>query len=179
MVVVWQHYHERKFYFDNIYAQRVDPTGNTRWGEHGVAICTAPGLEQSISLVEDGQGGVVAVWQDERDIYPDLYAQRISGVPVCTAEGHQILPALVKSGRDRFFVSWRDYREDYGIQQQDSIYGQKLNLARKGLWTENGIQLPVQQQKGLAWTPVVVGHPSGQVDLVWSYSGDIYLHRLR
>lgn len=63
----------------DVYAQRIDPTGVLKWGDDGVAVCTYI-LDQVVTrLCSDGAGGVIISWQDRRsgsDFY-DIYAQRI------------------------------------------------------------------------------------------------------
>ena len=79
LVVVWQHYFRQKLYFDNMYAQLVDSTDNVGCGEYGVGMCAGHSSEKSLWFVGDGQGSVVAVWEDEPDIDSVLYVQRING----------------------------------------------------------------------------------------------------
>jgi hypothetical protein len=40
-------------------------------------------------MIRDGKGGVVVVWRDDRDVFPDIYAQRIGadGTPQWKANG--------------------------------------------------------------------------------------------
>ena len=142
LIGVWQIY--ENFINDEFYAQRIDQNGNKRWDESGVLICNAPGIQRNVSITSDGHGGVITVWSDERDIYSDLYAQRIdtdgklgwkeNGLPICTAGGHQDKPSLVQSSGDQFFVAWPDYREDYGDESNDAIYGQQFDLDGKVAW---------------------------------------------
>ena len=82
IIVLWQVY--ENFINDQLYAQRIAPDGSKLWQDTGVPICTAPGIQKHASIVNDGEGGFIAVWRDERDIYSDLYAQRIraDGTPV-------------------------------------------------------------------------------------------------
>jgi len=189
IIIVWQLYDN--FINDDLYAQRIDRTGKKRWDENGVTICNAPGIQKSASIVSDGHGGIVAVWRDERDVYSDLYTQRIgeggkpqwdiNGIPLCVAGGHQEAPFIVRSGKDEFFVAWLDYREDYGEKSHDAIYGQKINLDGKALWEKDGI--PICTADNEEQPPFVVSSESGEVTIVWSDArnalGDIYLHRIR
>lgn len=67
----------------DIYAQRVNESGEVQWSIDGVAISTAPGHPQACLLISDGDGGAVVVWEDSRngtDAVPgwDIYAQGIS-----------------------------------------------------------------------------------------------------
>ena len=119
------------------------------------------GIQKNRSIASDGRGGVVAVWRDERDVFSDLYAQRIgadgtpqwkpNGIPLCVAGGYQDKPFLVRCGENDFFVAWLDFREDYGEESNDAIYGQKINLEGKTLWAENGG--PPIHGRGCASTP--------------------------
>ena len=105
LIIAWQIY--ENFINDNLYAQRIDPKGRKLWANEGVKICDAPGIQKNASITSDGNGGVIAVWSDERDVYSDLYAQRVgafgtirwkeNGVPICTAGGHQDRPFIVPS----------------------------------------------------------------------------------
>ena len=50
-------------YWD-IYSQRVDAGGTTKWANNGVAICTAREIwyAESLSTIPDGSGGAVMTW---------------------------------------------------------------------------------------------------------------------
>ncbi|MCZ6681084.1 MAG: hypothetical protein O7E52_28015 [Candidatus Poribacteria bacterium] len=189
LIVVWQIY--RNFINDDLYAQRIDREGKKRWGESGVPICTAPGIQKDASITSDGSGGMVAVWRDERDIFSDLYAQRIgadgkpqwafNGISICVAGGHQAAPFLIRHRDREFFIAWLDYREDYGDESKDAIYGQKINLAGEALWAENGI--PISTSSGEKLVPYVVRSDSAELTVVWSDArhdlGDIYMQRVK
>ena len=189
LIVVWQIY--ENFINDDFFAQRIDPAGNKVWELNGVPICDAEGIQKNRAITSDGRGGVVAVWRDERDVFSDLYAQRIdadgrpqwklNGIPLCTAGGYQDKPFLTQYGEDDFFVAWLDFREDYGEESNDAIYGQKINLEGKILWTENGI--PLCTADGVQQPPYVVESESGILSVVWSDArsdiGDIYMYRLK
>ena len=46
-----------------------------------VPLCTAAGDQLSPTIVSDGAGGAIVVWQDSRSgsANPDVYAQRVKG----------------------------------------------------------------------------------------------------
>ena len=187
LIVVWQIYDN--FINDSLYAQRIDQAGIKRWGENGVTICNAPGIQKHASLVNDNYGGFIAIWRDERDIYADLYGQRIdadgklqwkeNGIPICTAGGHQDRPFLVRGQGDRFFLAWLDFREDYGEESQNAIYGQQIDLDGKTLWEKDGVSICTV--KGEQQPPFVVRTESGDLIVVWSDArrdlGDIYMRK--
>ena len=53
------------------------------------------------SVIGDGNGGFIAVWRDERDIYSDLYMQHIgaNGTPVWEKDGIPLLHCWRTSGQ--------------------------------------------------------------------------------
>lgn len=62
-----------------IYAQLIDSTGDTLWGEGGVAVTTAhKPLLVSPVLVDDGLGGAIIAWGDQPPGTFDIYAQRVN-----------------------------------------------------------------------------------------------------
>ena len=187
IIVLWQVY--ENFINDELYAQRIAPEGIKLWGEKGIALCTAPGIQKHASVVSDGSGGFIAVWRDERDIYADLYMQRIradgtavwekDGIPLCTAGGHQDKPFIVRTEANRFFVAWLDYREDFGEESSDALYGQQIDIDGNVLWEENGSAISIRE--GKHYPPFVVSVGDGHWVVVWSNTqrdnGDIYLKR--
>ena len=52
----------------DIYAQRIDVDGVTRWAIDGVAVCNAPGDQVSAAVHPDGAGGVIVAWEDFRQL---------------------------------------------------------------------------------------------------------------
>ena len=189
IIVVWQIYED--FINDQLYAQRISPDGNRLWQDAGIPICTADGIQKHAAIVNDGEGGIIAVWRDERDIYSDLYAQRIradgslvwekDGIPICVVGGHQDNPFIVQTAEKRFFVAWLDFREDFGEKRIDAIYCQKIDLDGNLLWEEDGVPISISTSKGEHGPPVVVSVDKGELCVVWSNNqqdnGDIFFKR--
>ena len=83
----------------DIYAQRVDASGNVQWITDGIAICTASGDQMFTYIVTDGSDGAIVAWQDHRGDDWDVYAQRVdasgnvqwttNGVAISAASGDQ------------------------------------------------------------------------------------------
>ena len=186
-VVVWQVY--ENFINDQLYAQRIAPDGSKMWQEEGIPVCTADGIQKNAAIVNDGEGGTIVVWRDERDIYSDLYAQRIhadgtlgwekDGIPICTVGGHQDKPFIVSTEESRFFIAWLDYRGDFGEASVDSIYCQKIDLDGNLLWEEDGV--PISTSEGEHYPPFVISVGNEKLCVVWNNSqrdsGDIFLKR--
>jgi PKD repeat protein len=114
----------------DIYAQRIDSEGNTRWPPNGTAICTAANQQEYPQIISDGSGGAIITWQDYRSgNNRDIYAQRIdsegniqwtpNGAAVCTAVNYQQSPRIASDGSGGAIVTWEDYRSgNYDIYAQ-------------------------------------------------------------
>jgi hypothetical protein len=143
-IAAWQD--RRSGTFDNIYAQAVNADGQKLWADNGVALAPSTGVQYYPQAVDDGSGGMVVVWQDNRrgsdyDIYGQAIGRagtplwRPEGTPICVATGHQYNPQLVRQG-STVVASWQDRRSgDF------DIYAQGLSLAGDVLWTVDGEQL--------------------------------------
>ena len=70
-------------YFDEVeyFVQRFtfDGVRAAGWPEGGLRVCGAPGVRVGLRLAEDGRGGVLLAWQDERDLFGGggIYAARV------------------------------------------------------------------------------------------------------
>ena len=64
----------------DIYAQRIDAEGSVLWGPDGVPICTESAVVQNPQIVDDGAGGAIVFFVDERGVC----AQRVD------ADGHKL-----------------------------------------------------------------------------------------
>ena len=74
----------------DIYAQRINKTGDTQWGNgkiwggvedrNGTVICNANGHQYRPQICSDGAGGAIITWYDFRngESNCDIYAQRIN-----------------------------------------------------------------------------------------------------
>jgi predicted lipoprotein with Yx(FWY)xxD motif len=126
--VAWQDYRSGSSY--DIYAQRVSAAGAPQWTANGIPICTAANSQESPTIVGDGLGGVIVVWQDYRggSSY-DIYAQKVNaagtpqwpadGMPLCTAANSQASPTIVSDGSGGAVATWRDSRSsNYDIYAQ-------------------------------------------------------------
>jgi hypothetical protein len=117
-IVVW--YDFRAGIDWDVYAQRVDASGAIQWPADGISLSVATGDQVGPEIASDGAGGAIVAWHDERDMSPDIYAQRVNGsgeslwkedgVPVCTASGAQIDPRVIGDGVGGAIVAWDDER---------------------------------------------------------------------
>ncbi|MBI3194567.1 MAG: T9SS type A sorting domain-containing protein [Ignavibacteriae bacterium] len=116
-----------------VYAQRINSSGNVQWIANGVAICTAPYDQILPKLVSDGAEGAIITWEDQRQYQTgsatDIYAQKISGsgavqwttngVTISTAPNGQFAPVIASDDNGGVVIVWNDLRNDnYDIYTQ-------------------------------------------------------------
>ena len=85
----------------DIYAQRVNSSGDVLWSTNGVSVCSqAADQSDGFALAAPGNGAIV-FWVDNRNLAQDIYAQRISGsgLQVWTTDG---IPLGATSDGKRF-----------------------------------------------------------------------------
>ena len=141
-IVVWQ---DQRTGINDLYAQRVDAAGNALWTLGGVPICIAGPPETHPCITSDGAGGAIIAWEDVRNTYPDIFAQRVNasgvvqwaanGVAVCAVALNQFDPAIVSDGAGGAIVTWVDYRSATNAD----VYVQRINGAGVKQWTEGGV----------------------------------------
>lgn len=129
----------------DIYAQRVDSSGNILWTLDGVSVAVKPNTQQDPYIISDGNHGAIIVWQDSSVGAWDIYAQHLDGlgnalwtaggIAVCAAPLYQINPKMAEDGWGGALVTWQDFRNsnDY------NIYAQRVNSSGVTQWTSGGV----------------------------------------
>ncbi len=171
---------------NDIYAQRMDASGNPLWTTGGVAICTASSTQDYPWVVSDGFGGAIITWEDHRFGTEDIYAQRVdasgtvlwttNGSSLCSAAGDQKLAKLVADGSGGAIITWEDERTG-----EKDIYARRINSTGILLWGTDGIA--VCAATGDQSAPRLVNDGSGGVIITWQDSrpdnaSHIYAQRL-
>lgn len=195
---VWSDYrNDPQFYTRaQLYAQHMTARGEALWEKDGIPICELQVNQQQPYGIPDGSGGFIVVWWDERNIFADIYAQRIdvngkslwggegadlkNGIPVCTEAGVQRLPQLVPTDEAGVIVYWLDYREDFADLTEDAIFSQRLDADGNPLWEIDGI--PVCSAPKEQISPQAVSTNGNAAIIVWSDARgadyDIYIERV-
>lgn len=175
---------------EDIYAQRINAAGAMQWTANGVPVCVVSGSYQGLAKsVEDGSGGAIISWRDDRNGNADIYAQRINGSgitqwtlngePVCTATAVQEKGGIVSDGAGGAILTWQDSRN--GATNVD-VYAQRISSAGISQWTMNGVAVctAIDYQQGVK---ICAGN-AGTSFIVWhdyragSTNADIYVQRL-
>ena len=143
IIVAWQDARSGSAY--DIYAQALDAAGAMRWAPAGIPICTATGTQVLQVATEDGAGGAIVAWRDQRGADADIYAQRVdnagtvlwtaNGAAVCDTIGTQSDVRILNDQQGGAFMLWRDRRSGTNYD----IYAQRVNPTGTMLWTKNGV----------------------------------------
>lgn len=135
----------------NIYAQRINHSGEVQWVENGVEVTTAGALQQRPRMVSDGAGGAIITWDDQRvvDYSADIYAQRINstGSPEWTVDGVaitvqtgavQIIPRMVSDGSGGAIIAWSG-SNGILVDPYGNLYAQRVNGSGMLQWSASGV----------------------------------------
>jgi hypothetical protein len=180
------------YYNDQIWAQRVDASGNTVWPANGIPIDTTPGDSGWPVLLKDGMGGAIIAWSSGHAITRgDVRAQRVdaagnvqwtvNGVDVSADVDSEGNVGIVPDGAGGAIVSWAQTPVGQSIQD---VYAQRIDAAGNIHWGPSGVAVctaPDMQYGSRSASLASDGH--GGVILAWQdrRSGsdfDIYALRL-
>ncbi len=172
----------------DIWAQRIDSSGQAVWANGGISACTNNSNRINHKAQRDGKGGAIITWQDERSGTYDIYAQRLNAngqrlwgdnaAVVCIANGVQTTPKIdPEKERDGVYISWIDGRNgsDY------DIYCQRVDSNGTSLWGPGGMPVCTATDNQSAMD-IVSNNKINGVIITWkdkrSGSFDIYAQKL-
>ena len=161
----------------DVYAQRVNSSGEIQWAEGGVAISLAGGGQYHVRIISDGvasPNGAIIAWYDERNGDRDIYAQRINsaGVVQWTADGvavsadtgtSQDNPEMVSDNDGGAIIAWHDNRSG-----NYDLYAQRIDSDGASLWTTDGVEV-VSSENSLSRLKIITDDSHGAI-LGWSDS---------
>jgi len=92
----------------DIFIQRLDAQGFTKWVDGGKAVSINPGNQFNHKIIQDEESGCIVVWEDYRNGNSDIYAQRVdssgnilwdsAGVAISVLPLDQEDPQIVSDG---------------------------------------------------------------------------------
>jgi len=184
-ILVWQDYRNGG---SDIYAQRIDRSGNALWRfPEGVVVCGAGGDQVALSSVTLNGEAYVA-WEDYRGGTGDIYIQHLfsdgtaeygnTGSPVCVAPGDQRNPSLGLTTAGSPIVAWEDYRTPES--QVYAYVGTGSWNGREGISPADGN--PMCMSSGFQQAPTVISDGNGGALVFWEDyrdgDADIYGQRI-
>jgi hypothetical protein len=185
--------------FKDIYAQRIDSSGNIVWKSfpNSVPICQGFSTQEFSStfpqICSDDSGGAIMIWMDRRnDVTPlflkwDVYAQKVDangnvkwqvdGVPVCTAADDQEQPVIVSDNAGGAIATWKDYRSGNW-----DIYAQRLRGSDgAALWGSNELAICTVMPGGKS-QPGITSDGGNGAYIIWgdprSSGSEVYMQRV-
>jgi hypothetical protein len=175
-IITWQDNRTGDF---GVYAQRLDASGDIRWGTGGAVLAGSGGYPV---IAPDGAGGAIVTFVANLDIY----AQRVNasgavqwaanGVALCTASYTQQEPQITSDGAGGAIVVWLD-----GRNGNLDIYAQRVNASGAIQWTTNGVAIctALDEQRYFQ----IISDGSGGAIVAWSdlrsaSTYDVYVQRV-
>ncbi len=129
----------------DIFAQRLDPSGDPYWTQDGVPVCTVAGSQDQGQAVSDGNGGIIVAWKDARSETVAVYVQRLSffGTPRWTRGGVTVtqnvrdgwLRSVVSDAMGGAILVW-DNLESFG---DSDVFAQRIDASGAKLWQPEGV----------------------------------------
>jgi hypothetical protein len=164
--------------FTEIYAQKLDTSGNPLWGSTDVTVNqNTTGTQEDAAVAVDSAGNAYVVWSDYRNgsIDGEIYAQKLnsSGVPKWGSNDlkvnqnlsllRQRTPDIAVDSDNNIIVIWEDNRTDSDFD----IYAQKYNSDGVALWDSDDI-LVNQNSGSLDQVRATIGvDPDDNIIVAW------------
>ncbi|MGD1047895.1 MAG: T9SS type A sorting domain-containing protein [Candidatus Krumholzibacteriaceae bacterium] len=156
----------------DIFAQRLDRSGEAQWTANGVPVCTAAGAQERLKLTSDGSGGAIATWQDFRSggaqTNLDVYVQRVDahGSALWAADGVDLsepgimdwYPDITSDGAGGAIVTWA------AVGGSGKSYVQRVDAGGLVRWTPGGVALFEGSDQIF---PVIAPEGSGGAIVAW------------
>ncbi len=186
-IIVWNR-GPLNFYNYDIFAQRLNGSGEKIWPLNDVTISDTAGTESFHKVVSDHAGGALITWSylPGTPGTTDIYAQRVdangnilwkkNGVAVCTAGESQSNPALAWDGYGGAIIVWEDSRAGIGTV---NIFAQRIDAEGNIQWQTDGLEICDFQDKLQVCD--IVGDGAGGAVIVFSQQGNppgLYAQRI-
>ncbi|MBD3351921.1 MAG: hypothetical protein GF364_10590 [Candidatus Lokiarchaeota archaeon] len=127
----------------NVYAQRIDSSGNIQWADNGTIIFGSTETAAPTAIIESPSGGAYIAITEGTGESGDIIVQKLDqdgsplwgadGLAVCTEEKGQNSAVLTYDGLGGVFISWID-----GRMGRNDVYAQKIDSSGTTLFCNNG-----------------------------------------
>ncbi len=128
-----------------VYAQRIDASGNVAWGADGMRVSSTDDSQSGPTVVQDGLGGAIVVWQEAPQGGWKVRAQRFDafgsgrwpggGINICDMPTDQGRASAHSDENGGAVVTWLDSRTPW------VLVSQRVNSDGERLWAGEGIVL--------------------------------------
>jgi len=158
----------------NIFAQKVDSSGQPQWPQNGVQLTSINGIKQYLGITTDGSEGAILSWQDRRRLsgVEAVFAQRVtsSGVAAWIANGVALSnsdtntcyrPVITSDGNHGAIVAFTRV----SVSVQYHIFSQRVDSAGVVKWAVNGA--PVSLVDAPKDNATVASDRNGEAIIAW------------
>lgn len=169
----------------DIYTQKMNSVGETQWTTNGVIICNDASAPASLEIANDGNGGAIITWFDNRSGNNNIYAQKVNsvgvvqwaanGAVICNAANDQNSPKLTSDGSGGAIITWYDQRSG----TSNDIYTQRIDSSGTVKWTANGVGISTDGFNQ-DYPEITSDGDSGAIITWWHYTTnkDLYAQRI-
>lgn len=155
---------------NDVYAQRIDSSGNVLWTENGVAVATGTTSQGEPNIISDGRGGAIVTYSDATTGFPPtskIYAQRLdvngtlrwgTGILLSGTLFFSNAPSIASDGSGGAYIAYAYFpRPDY------DVYVQRIDSSGAVKWAARGIAIATGSST--QDSPLLVPDGSGNVFL--------------
>jgi hypothetical protein len=166
----------------DVYAQRINSSGNVQWGGNGTIVFATNETEGAPQICNDLNGGFIISCLSGLN---EVRAQRMSqtgnplwinnGVIVCNTSGEKNYPIIITDNTGGAILIWSEDRESfYG----KDIYAQRIDSNGVNQWADNGSAICIAA--GDQYNPVVCTDGAGGAIITWTdqQNYNIYAQRV-
>jgi hypothetical protein len=158
----------------DIYAQRINKSGNPLWDSNGAAVCSAAGAQRRPLIVSDGTGGGIISWEDDRNSPGSYtpYARWIDKDGKLTGSEDTLLIntgkyvnntlQIIPDGAGSIIFSWAEAQE--GTNNYE-IYYNPFNTPFTNHWGDKG--MPLRTTPSSSYNNKTIPNGSGGAVFSW------------
>jgi len=165
----------------DVYAQRIDTSGNTQWPGNGTVICNATQNQYPSVMCGDLNGNAYFAWRDYRDVgtsIADVYVQKINsagatlwddnGSLICNEINYQDGVDICYDFNGGAVIAWENTTAAY---LQMEIYAQRIDSSGATLWDDNGTLISGVISK--KYYPKICSDGIGGGIIIWADERDV------
>lgn len=137
-------------------------------------------------VTQDGRGGYIFMWEDERNGWRDIYAQRLDsngfkmwdtlGIPVAVKPTLKFVGGIISDEKGGGIIAWEDIG-DSPVNPSD-VYIQRLDSNGVALWDTGGIPIANSPSSEIFGSMISGNKGGAYVSYLDVDSGYVYTHHL-
>jgi len=123
----------------DVYAQKINNQGQLLWQTGGKPVCTNTGVQISLNMEADNNGGVFIVWVDDRNPSKDLFGQRLNssgnpvwlgnGIAIADGMGDEIQNTMLPDGQGGMIIAYT-----HSYVGEDNLYAKRFDASGNMVW---------------------------------------------